>query len=147
MKLSTKGRYGTRALLELALHYGEGPIQLKDIARRQQIPLRYLENLITPLVNGGLVRSIRGVGGGVLLARPLEEIKLSEVVKLLEGPTTPVECVYNPEICGRSETCVTRDVWSELDKAINGVLEATTLENLVDRYKQKEKHQPTTYHI
>ncbi|MFC1983586.1 RrF2 family transcriptional regulator [Chloroflexota bacterium] len=147
MKLSTKGRYGTRALLELASHYGEGPIQLKDIAQRQQISLRYLEHLITPLVAGGILRSIRGAGGGVLLARPPEEIKLSEVVQLLEGPTAPVECVDNPEICDRSQLCVSRDVWGELKKAINGVLEATTLANLVYRDKQKEKPELAMYYI
>lgn len=147
MKLSTRGRYGTRALLELASHYGEGPIQLKDIAQRQQISLRYLEHLITPLVAGEIVRSIRGAGGGILLARPPEEIKLSEVVKLLEGPTAPVECVDNPGICDRSQICVTRDVWGELKNAINGVLESTTLENLVDRDRHKEKPEPTMYYI
>lgn len=147
MKLSTKGRYGTRALLELASHYGEGPILLKDVAQRQQISIRYLEHLITPLVAGGIVRSVRGSGGGVSLARPPEEIKLSEVVKRLEGSTAPVECVDNPEICNRSKFCVTRDIWSELKNVINGVLEATTLQNLVERNREKEKPEPTMYYI
>ncbi|MBA7523650.1 HTH-type transcriptional regulator CymR [subsurface metagenome] len=147
MKLSTKGRYGTRALLELAMHYGEGPILLKDIAQRQQISLRYLEHLISPLVAGVIVRSIRGAGGGFLLARPPEEIKLSEVVQLLEGPTAPVECVDNPAICERSNLCVTRDIWSELKVAMDGVLEDTTLQDLVDRQQQKEKPEPAMYYI
>jgi len=87
MKLSTRGRYGTRALLELALHQGEGPILLKDIARRQQISVQYLEHLITPLIAGGILRSTRGARGGVSLTRSPEQIKLSEVVQLLEGST------------------------------------------------------------
>ena len=126
MKLSTRGRYGTRALLELALHYREGPVPLKDIAQRQQISLLYLEHLITPLIAGGIVRSTRGARGGVSLAKLPEEIRLSEVIQLLEGSIAPVECVNNPGICTRSELCVTRDIWSELKKAMNGILESTT---------------------
>ena len=147
MKLSTRGRYGTRALLELALHQGEGPILLRDIAQKQQISLRYLEHLITPLISAGIVRSIRGARGGVSLAKPPEEIKLIEVIELLEGSIAPVECVNNPEICNRSELCVTRDVWGELKKAINRVLEYTTLQDLVERQKRKELSEGAMYHI
>ena len=147
MKLSTKGRYGTRALLDLALHQGEGPILLRDIAQRQQISLRYLEHLITPLIAGGLVRSTRGAGGGVLLARPPEEIRLSEVIQLLEGSIAPVECINNPGVCSRSELCVTRDIWGEMKKAMNGVLESTTLQDLVERQKRKEQHREKMYYI
>ena len=147
MRLSTKGRYGTRALLELACHYGEGKIQLKDIARSQQISPRYLEQLITPLIAGGIVRSTRGAGGGVLLTRPPGEINLSEVIKLLEGSTALVECVENPGICERSEYCVTRDVWSELNNVMDGVLKDTNLQDLVDRNKQKGKSKSAMYYI
>lgn len=147
MKLSTRGQYGTRALLELALHYKEGPIPLKDIAQRQQIPLQYLEHLITPLIAGGLVRSTRGARGGVLLAKSPKEIRLSEVIQLLEGSIAPVECVNNPEVCSRSELCATRDIWDELKKAMDGVLESTTLQDLVERHKKKERPEPAMYHI
>ena len=147
MKLSTRGRYGTRALLELALHQGEGPVLLKDIAQRQEIPLKYLEHLITPLIAGGMVRSTRGARGGVSLAKPPEEIKLSEVIQLLEGSIAPVECVNNPGICTRSELCVTRDIWSELKKAMNGILESTTLQDLVERQKRKEQPTEVMYYI
>jgi len=147
MKLSTRGRYGTRALLELALHQGEEPILLKDIARRQQISLSYLEHLITPLIAGGMVRSTKGPRGGVSLARTPEEIKLSEVIQLLEGSVAPVECVNDPGVCNRSAFCVTRDVWAELKKVMNGVLESTTLQDLVDRHKKKERPEPVMYHI
>ena len=147
MKLSTRGRYGTRALLELALHYGEGPVPLKDIARSQQISLQYLEHIITPLVAAGIIRSTPGARGGVWLARPPREVKLSDVIGLLEGSMAPVECVNNPEICDRSELCVTRDIWSELKKVMNGVLESTTLQDLVERQKGKEKPEEVMYHI
>lgn len=147
MKLSTRGQYGTRALLELALHQGEGPVLLRDIAQRQQISLQYLEHLISPLIAGGVVRSTRGARGGVSLARAPEEIRLSEVVRLLEGSSAPVECVDNPEACNRSELCVTRDIWDELKQAIDGVLESTTLKDLVERQKRKEQPEAEMYYI
>src|SRR3989304_4788796 len=118
MKLSTRGRYAPRALLDLALHPAENPATLRDIAQRQQISIRYLEHLITPLVAAGIVRSMRGPRGGISLARPPREIKLSEVIQLTEGSTAPVECLDNPAVCERAATCVTRDVWGELRKAM-----------------------------
>ena len=139
MKLSTRARYGTRALLDLAVHGGKGPVLLRDIAQRQQISLMYLEHLVTPLIAAGIVRSTRGPRGGIWLAKPPQEIKLNEVVRLLEGSTAPVECVNSPETCPRSDFCVTRDVWGELKKAVNGVLESTTLQNLLERQKGKER--------
>jgi len=147
MKLSTKGRYGTRALLELALHQGEGPILLRDIAQRQQIPLKYLEHLVTPLIAGGIIRSTRGAGGGISLAKPPEQVKLSEVIQLLEGSIAPAECVNNPGVCSRSKLCVTRDIWGELKQAMNGILESTTLQDLVERQKRKERPEETMYYI
>jgi Rrf2 family cysteine metabolism transcriptional repressor len=137
MKLSTKGRYGTRALLDLALHWGEGLVPLKDIAQRQEISLPYLEHLIAPLIAGGLIRSTRGPQGGVSLLKPPEEIKLSEVIQLLEGSIAPVKCVDNPDTYPHSDLCVTRDIWDEVKKAIDGVLESTTLQDLVERQRQK----------
>jgi Rrf2 family cysteine metabolism transcriptional repressor len=137
MKLSTRTRYGTRALLELALRKGEGPVFLKDIARQQQISLSYLEHLVTPLISGGIIRSIKGPKGGVTLAKRPEDIKLMEVTRLLEGSLAPVECVDNPDICERSTECVTRDIWGEVKAAMNNVLEATTLRDLVERQKKK----------
>jgi len=147
MKFSTRGQYGTRALLELALHQGEGPVPLKDIAQSQQIPLQYLQHLITPLIAAGIVRSIRGARGGVLLAKSPKEIRLSEVIQLLEGSIALVECVNDPEVCSRSELCVTRDIWGELKKVMDGVLESTTLQDLVERHKKKEQPEPVMYHI
>ena len=147
MKLSTRVRYGTRALLELALRRGEEPVLLKDIARSQQISLPYLEHLITPLIAGGIVRSTKGPKGGISLAKSPREIKLSDVMQLLEGSVAPVECVNNPEVCNRSEFCVTRDVWSEIKEAMDGVLESTTLQDLVERQRKKEQPKEAMYYI
>jgi Rrf2 family protein len=147
MKLSTRGRYATRALLELALRPGDNPATLKDIAQRQQISIRYLEHLITPLVAAGIVRSMRGPKGGISLARSPQEIRLSEVIQLLEGSTAPVECLDNPGVCDRSATCVTRDVWGELRKAMDNVLGSTTIADLVERQKLKEQPQSMMYYL
>ena len=137
MKLSTRGRYGLRALLDLALHQGAGLVRLKDIARRQDISLHYLERLIAPLIAAGLVKSTRGARGGVLLVKAPSQVKLSEVIQALEGSIAPVGCVNNPALCQRSALCVTRDVWSELMEAMVQVLDATTLQDLVERQRTK----------
>ena len=147
MKLSARARYGTRALLDLAIHSNDGPVSLKNIAQRQQISLSYLEHLITPLIATGIVKSIRGARGGIWLAKPPQQIRLSEVIQLLEGSIAPVECVNNPEVCTRSESCVTRDVWSELERVITGVLYAVTLQDLVERQKSKHRPKEAMYYI
>jgi len=147
MKLSTRARYGTRALLDLALHSGEGAVLLKDIARRQEFSLPYLQHLITPLIAAGIIKSTRGARGGILLLKPPAEIKLSEVLQLLEGSIAPVDCVNNPKTCPRSDLCVTRDIWGELEKVMNAVLESTTLQDLVERQKRKERPKKTMYDI
>lgn len=147
MKLSTKGRYGTRVLLDIALHDNGEPVLLRDIARRQQIPLPYLKRLINPLVGAGVMRSMRGVGGGVLLARPPQQIKLDEVIRLLEGVAPLVACIDNPEACERSLRCVTRDLWCEVTRAASQVLEKTSLEDLVERQKIKQQETGDMYYI
>ncbi len=147
MKLSTRGRYGIRALLELALRQHESPVLLRDIARSQQISLPYLEHLITPLIAGGVLRSTRGARGGVSLARAPAEIRLSEAFQILEGSTAPVECVDNPEVCARSRSCATRDIWGEMKKAMDGVLESTTLQDLVEHQKSKAQSPEEMYYI
>ena len=137
MKLSTKGRYGVRALLDVALHQDESPVQLKDVAERQQISLSYLEHLIAPLVSAGLLKSARGARGGVSLARPARAIRLLDVVQALEGSLAPVHCLDEPETCSRVETCVTRDVWAEVKDAVESVLGSITLEDLTVRQGEK----------
>jgi len=139
MKLSTKARYATRALLDLACHREAGMVPLKDIARRQGISLHYLEHLIAPLVIGGIVRSRRGPTGGIRLAKAPREIRLIKVINLVEGSLVPVECVDNPAICPRSRRCATREVWAELGRALNEVLESKTLQDLVESQQRKEQ--------
>jgi Rrf2 family protein len=147
MKLSTKGRYGTRALLDVALHLGKNPVPIKDIAKRQEISAQYLGHLIVPLISVGIIKSIRGAGGGITLAKSPAEIRLSEVIQVLEGSVVPAECVIDPGSCPRSDLCATRDIWDELKKSIDGVLESTTLQDLVERQKRKEQPAREMYHI
>ncbi|AQT69599.1 Cysteine metabolism repressor [Anaerohalosphaera lusitana] len=139
MKLSTRSRYGLRALLDLAKHVDEGPLQIKSIADREDISSKYLEQLMAILKSAGLVRSVRGPKGGYMLAKKPEEIRLSDVFVTLEGPMTPVECVEHTDYCSRCTDCITRQVWIEIHQAIMTVLESTTLQDLVDRAKSKKK--------
>jgi len=147
MRLSTKGRYGLRALLDLALHRDEGSVLLKDIARRQEVSLPYLEHLIAPLIAAGLVKSTRGSRGGLLLLRSPAEIRLSEIIQVLEGSIAPVHCVNDPKLCHRSGLCVTRDIWIEMKMAMSQVLDSTTLQDLVERQRQKEQIETAMYYI
>ena len=137
MKLSTKSRYGVRALLDVAIHQSDIPVQLKDVAERQQISLSYLEHLVAPLVSAGIIKSTRGAHGGVSLGRPSEEIPLIDVVRALEGSVAPVECVDDPTKCTRADSCVTRDLWIETKRAMESVLESTTLADLVQKQRNK----------
>ena len=147
MKLSTKGRYGTRILLEVALRHSQEPVSLQDIAKRQQIPLPYVKRLIGPLLNGGLLRSSRGVGGGIALAKMPELIKLKDAIQLLEGSISPVQCVDDPSVCNRSGFCATRDIWNKIGEAMNGVLETTTLKDLVELQLRKMQPDSAMYYI
>jgi len=147
LRLSTKSRYGTRALLEVALHGEEVPVLLREIADRQRIPLSYLEHIISPLIAGGIIRSTKGPGGGISLTRTPEYIKLNEVIRLLEGSIAPVDCIDNPNSCDRSYSCVTRDIWGELKTVLDSYLESTTLQDLVNRHKVKKQPEKEMYHI
>jgi Rrf2 family protein len=138
MKLSTRTRYGIRAALELAEAYGRGPLQIKVIAERQDISVKYLEQLMTMLRSTGFIRSVRGSKGGYVLAREPAQIKLSEIFVALEGQPVTVECLENENQCARAIDCVTRQLWLEVQKAVMGVLDSMTLQDLVERAK-KEK--------
>lgn len=139
MKLSTKGRYATRAMLDLALHSGESPVLIRDISRRQEISELYLKQLLYPLRAAGLIRTIRGAHGGFALAKPPSQIKLMDIIQTMEGSTAPVDCLDDASICQRSDLCVTRGVWAEMKKAIDRMLESTTLQNLVEQHRQKRE--------
>src|SRR3972149_3241655 len=106
MKISTKIRYGTRAILELATRYGEGPIELKEIARKEEISLKYLEQVIVPLRTAGLVKAVRGSKGGYSLAKPPSAICLNDLVEILNGQVNLIECLKDPKACRRVSSCV-----------------------------------------
>ncbi|MDD5167515.1 MAG: Rrf2 family transcriptional regulator [Syntrophales bacterium] len=137
MKLSTRGRYGVRLMLDLALHQGEGPVLLREIARRQEISEKYLWQLINPLKAAGLINSLRGAHGGYVLAKKPAEINLKEILIVLEGSLCLVDCVDNPSGCDRAPACITRDIWAEASKGILGTLEAMTLEKMVEGHMKK----------
>ena len=147
MKLSTKARYGSRALLEIALHEGNTPVQLKDIAEKQEISLPYLEQLIKPLVTGGYIRTLPGHKGGVFLIKNPSDIKIIDIIQLYEGSITLVPCVDDPDLCDRSSTCVTRNVWSELKDAMSDVLDSKTLQDLIDQKREKDETKEVMYYI
>jgi len=147
MRISTKIRYGTRAMVELASHYGEGPIELKEVAKNENISLKYLEQVIIPLRSAGLVKSVRGSKGGYSLARPPSEICISDLVEILEGPVHLVECLRDPNACQRSSFCVSRDIWEEVSDGINRIFHSVTLEDMVNRKRKKEGLNPPMYQI
>ena len=137
MKLSTRGRYSSRMMLELALQYGKGPILLRDVSNSQDISLKYLSQLLIPLKVGNLIRSARGAHGGYFLARAPKDIKLSDIITAVEGSVSPVECVDNPDICSRHNNCVTLEVWSEIGVKCLEVLDSYTLQDMVNRQNTK----------
>jgi len=146
IQLSTKGRYGTRLMLDLAFHYNDGFIFLKDIAKRQNISDGYLEHLVPHLKTAGLINSLRGARGGYKLSKAPSEISLKEVVQALEGSLSPVECVNAPSVCKRVSFCVTRDIWKEVGEKISQTLESVTLRDMVEMQRNKGEA-PLTYNI
>jgi len=137
VKLSTRTRYGLRAIIELAENHGKGPLQIKTIAKQQDISAKYLEQLMAILKSAGLVRSIRGAKGGYVLAKDPNQIKLNDVFNCLEGTVTTVECVENQNYCARVADCLARQVWTQVQNAIKDVLKSITLQDLVDRTREK----------
>jgi len=135
MKLSTRTRYGMRAIIELAESNRKGPLQLKVIAQHQDISAKYLEQLMVMLKSAGFVRSIRGSRGGYVLAKAPNQIKLSDVFHCLEGPVTTVECIENKNYCQRAADCAARQIWTQVQEAIEGVLQSITLQDVVDMAK------------
>jgi Rrf2 family protein len=135
MKLSTKSRYGTRLMVDMAEHYNQGPIQLGDIAKRQNISVKYLEQIIIPLKKANYIDSIRGPKGGHLLTRPPEEITVAEIVALLEESASLTDCSENAGVCERADFCPTRLVWKEASDAMFDKLQSITLADLANKAK------------
>jgi len=134
-------------MLDVALHMDEGLVHLKDVAERQEISKKYLEHLVGRLEVDGLLRTVRGAGGGVALARPPSEVTMLDILHTLEGFLAPVECVGRPEVCSRSVNCEARDLWTELGAVMTGFLGSVTLQDLCERQKGRDEPAALTYHI
>ena len=138
MKISTKGRYALRLLLDLAVYNTGEPISLKDVAKRQEISEKYLEQIISLLNKAGFVRSIRGAQGGYMLAKAPSEYTVGMILRLSEGSLAPVSCVGEDSIeCERRQGCVTVRVWEKLNDAVNQVVDNITLADLVEWHQEK----------
>lgn len=139
-QLSTKGRYGTRLMIQLAINYGEGPVMLKDIARRESLSVKYLEHIVPLLKSAHLIDSVRGRQGGYKLNRHPDEISLREIVEVLEGDIAPANCVVSPQSCERSESCAARDAWILVGEQIIETLEEITLADLIKNQQAEQKN-------
>ncbi len=133
MKLSTKGRYGLKAMFDLALNYGDKPISLTTIAERQNVSVNYLEQLIAPLRKAGYVKSVRGAQGGYLLNVDPNEITVKDILTVLEGPLAPTDCVKidSDDSCTNADYCVTRLIYAKLRDSIDSVVTSITLQDMV----------------
>ncbi|MBQ8306358.1 MAG: Rrf2 family transcriptional regulator [Blautia sp.] len=140
MRISTKGRYAIRLMLDLAAHNSGDPIRLKDVAARQEISDKYLEQIISVLNKAGFVRSVRGPMGGYVLTRRPEEYTVGMILRLTEGSLAPVECTEMPGTCDREEECVTRILWNRIAEAVSGVVDHVTLEDLLSWQQEKENN-------
>jgi len=145
MKLSTKTRYGTRMILEMAQNYGQGAIQLGEIANRQNISLKYLEQIIRPLKQAGYIKSFRGAKGGHILSKAPEDITVGEIVAVLEGGDTLIHCDKEPEDCERVDTCLTRYLWKEAAAAMFQRLSTITFADLITLKKDVCKNKIIDY--
>ena len=144
MKLSTKGRYGVKAMVELAIHYGDSPLSIKTISQRQGISEYYLEQLFSPLRKAKLINSIRGAQGGYILGREPKDIKISDIMYVLEGPIEIADCIEGVD-CNNIDCCATRLLWTKIKNSIDEVMEGITLQDIVDDYnKIKEKNEALT---
>lgn len=133
MRVSMKTDYGVRAMIDLAMRFGQGYQQSHDIAERQRIPEAYLDQLLTTLRKAGLIRSVRGPQGGHALARSAAEITLGDVVEALEGPLIPIGCMDDSENCELGPSCAQREVWREVRRVVRDVLDSATIEEMARR--------------
>ena len=139
MKLSTKGRYGVKAMVELALSYGGKPVSIKNIAEKQKISEYYLEQLFAPLRKANLITSTRGSQGGYMLSKSPKEISIFDIIEILEGPIEISHCLDEGVICDNTDYCATRLLWSRLKKSIDDVTQSTSLQDIVDDFNSMNK--------
>ena len=135
MKISTRGRCGTRMMLDLAAHHDQGPTPLREIAKRQDLSVKYLEQLIIPLKAAGYIRSVRGARGGYTLAKKPDKINVGQIIKVLEGGLSLVDCVEDPKLCEREKNCPTRDIWLRMSERLMEELSSLTLSDVLDSKK------------
>ena len=133
MKLSTKGRYGVKAMVDLAIHYGDAPVSIKTISKRQNISEYYLEQLFSPLRKAGLIKSIRGAQGGYVLSKTPDKITVSDVMYVLEGPVEISDCIDGVE-CNNIDYCATRLLWEKIKNSIDEVMESITLQDIANDF-------------
>lgn len=149
MKITYRGDYALKTILDLALHYGE-LVHIEEVAERQDIPIKFLEQILLTLKNGGFVRSKRGPGGGYTLTRPPSEVTVGEVIRFIEGPIEPIACV-EPEYdgCDFQDGCSFRDVFAQVSSAVSKIVDGLTFEDMKQRTLKKEKEyaQSYVYHI
>ena len=132
MLLSTKGRYGIRAMYDLAVNFQEGPQPVKAISERQGIPEAYLEQLVAPLRRAGLLKSQRGSSGGYILARQPQEVSIGAIVRALEGPLAPASCVLEEEACEQSQMCAMHSLWRRMYDGMNDLFDSITLKQMLE---------------
>jgi Rrf2 family protein len=133
MKLSTKTRYGTRAIIDIAQNSENGSTMLKDIAARQSLSPKYLDHILSSMRRAGLIRNIRGKGGGYILSKTPASITVKDILEAVDGSFEPVECLSNTDLCDKVPSCGTRDVWLRMKEAVDGVLEEATLQSLLEK--------------
>ena len=133
MKLSTKTRYGTRAIIDIAQNSENGSTMLKDIAARQSLSPKYLDHILSAMRRAGIIRNIRGKGGGYILSKTPASITVKDIVEAVDGTFEPVECLSNTDLCDKVPACGTRDVWLRMKEAVDGVLEEATLQSLLEK--------------
>lgn len=139
MKLSTRGRYGTRLMVELAKHYGKGPINMGTISKNQNIPIKYLEQIIIPLKRADLIKSVRGPKGGHMLAKSPGKISVWEILTYLEGKLSLIDCVIDDSTCESSAECPIRPVWGEAYASMKKIFKKTSLKSVIDTSKKSSK--------
>jgi len=149
MKISYKGDYALKTLLELALNYNKGVLSINDLAKKGDIPDKFLEQVLLALKKGGFVDSKRGINGGYFLARPPEAITIGEVVRFIEGPVEPISCVGREDYkeCKDFASCIFRDVWAQVNTAISFAIDTITFAELLRRASLKKKKKDYVYHI
>ncbi len=139
MKFSTRSKYGLNAMFELGLRYGEGPVSIKDISESQQIPEAYLEQLFIPLKKAGLIVAARGAQGGYSLNSEPKDISVGQLIRTLEGPIAPTDCLEEDGCCERDSVCPGKLIWEKIYKSMNDVIDSLTLADILEEYTLRNK--------